>query len=220
MIQPRVYVETTIPSFYHDARSAPAIVARREWTRQWWSDASTLYELVTSLAVVDELSGGPPDRNPPWLELIRDLPLLLVEPAVADIVQTYIQHKLMPGDPSGDALHLALASYHKCDFVVTWNCQHLANANKFGHIRRVNTNAWTLCARDRDPVGIAWRIPMKTNQSDPVIDEIREIRHRISERFDHDPARLVAYYIEMQKEYQDRLIGAAKAGDHKDPSTA
>jgi hypothetical protein len=53
--------------------------------------------------------------------------------------QAYIQHKLMPGDPGGDALHLAVASYHKCDFLVTWNCRHLANANKFGHIRRVNT---------------------------------------------------------------------------------
>jgi hypothetical protein len=42
----------------------------------------------------------------------------------------------------GDALHLthlALASYHKCDFLLTWNCRHLANANKFGYIRRVNT---------------------------------------------------------------------------------
>ena len=45
----------------------------------------------------------------------------------------------MPDDPVGDALHLAIASYHKCDFLLTWNCRHLANANKFGHIRRVNT---------------------------------------------------------------------------------
>ena len=45
----------------------------------------------------------------------------------------------MPKDPLGDALHLALASHHKCDFLFTWNCLHLANANKFGHIRRVNT---------------------------------------------------------------------------------
>ncbi len=49
---------------------------------------------------------------------------------------------------------------------------------------------------------------MKKNQNDPVIDEIREIRHRISARFDHDPAQLVAYYMERQKEYQDRLIGS------------
>ena len=48
---------------------------------------------------------------------------------------------------------------------------------------------------------------MKNKQNDPVIDEIRKIRHRISARFDHDPAQLVAYYMERQKEYQDRLIG-------------
>jgi len=72
------------------------------------------------------------------LELIKDLPLLPVDEGVVEIVQAYIRHRLMPGDPGGDALHLALASYHKCDFLVTWNCAHLANANKFGHIRRIN----------------------------------------------------------------------------------
>jgi len=53
-------------------------------------------------------------------------------------MQAYVWHRVMPADPGGDALHLALASYHRCDFLVTWNCRHLANANKFGHIRRVN----------------------------------------------------------------------------------
>jgi hypothetical protein len=138
MAKPRVYVETTIPSFYYDARTTPDIVARREWTRQWWGPASTKFELVTSVAVLDELAGGPPERSGDWLTLVRDLPLLPVEAAIAEIVAAYQQHKVMPADPAGDALHLALASYHKCDFLVTWNCQHLANANKFGHIRRIN----------------------------------------------------------------------------------
>jgi len=44
----------------------------------------------------------------------------------------------MPNDPQGDALHLAIASYHKVDALLTWNCKHLANANKFDHIRRIN----------------------------------------------------------------------------------
>ena len=47
---------------------------------------------------------------------------------------------------------------------------------------------------------------MKQNLSDPVIDEIREVRHRISARFGHDPTQIVAFYVEMQKQYQDRLI--------------
>lgn len=139
MAKPRVYVETTIPSFYHEARTTPDIVARREWTRQWWSDAARRYELVTSCAVLDELAGGPAERSVPWLALLQNVPLPPVDAAVAEIVHTYIKHRVMPADPAGDALPLALASYHKCDFLVTWNCLHLANANKIGHIRRVNT---------------------------------------------------------------------------------
>ena len=56
----RAYVETTIPSFYQEVRTAPDVVARREWTRQWWATAHERYELVTSPAVLDELSGGDP----------------------------------------------------------------------------------------------------------------------------------------------------------------
>ena len=138
MSGPRVYVETTIPSFYHEARTTPEVVARREWTRRWWATAHGRYELVTSPAVLDELSGGDPERVAERLALIEGLPLLAIDPAVGEIVDTYIRHKVMPANPRGDALHLALASHHKCDFLVTWNCLHLANANKFGHIRRIN----------------------------------------------------------------------------------
>ena len=139
MVKPRVYVETTIPSFYHELRTTPDIVALRDWTRLWWNGARERYHLVTSPAVLDELAGGPPERSAERLGLVRDLPLLRIEAAITEIVQAYIRYRVMPTDPAGDAMHLALASYHKCDFLVTWNCQHLANANKFGHIRRVNT---------------------------------------------------------------------------------
>ena len=50
---------------------------------------------------------------------------------------------------------------------------------------------------------------MNLNQKDPVIDEIREVRHRISARFGHDPSQLVAYYLELQEQYRDRLIDRA-----------
>ena len=61
---------------------------------------------------------------------------------------------------------------------------------------------------------------MEQNLSDPVIDEIREVRHRISARFAHDPAQLVAYYVELQKQYQDRLIETAKQAKRTDQSAA
>jgi hypothetical protein len=72
------------------------------------------------------------------LSLAKDFPLLTIEDEIAGIVEIYIPQKVMPADPSGDALHLAIASFHKCDFLVTWNCRYIANANKFGHLRRVS----------------------------------------------------------------------------------
>jgi|SRR6266853_2395447 len=134
----KVYIETSIPSFYHEIRTEPEMVARKQWTRQWWDDSRNDYQLVTSVAVLDELSSGDYTNKDKCTELVVDLALVPVEPTIAEIVKAYIRHKVMPNDPIGDALHLALASFHKCDFLLTWNCRHLANANKFGHIRRVN----------------------------------------------------------------------------------
>jgi hypothetical protein len=135
----RAYVETSIPSFYFEARPEPQMVARREWTREWRSRVTTLRtELVTSVAVIDELERGDFAARADCLGLIGGLPVLAIEAAIIEVVQAYIRHRVMPADPAGDALHLALASYHRCEFLVTWNCKHLANANKFGHIRRVN----------------------------------------------------------------------------------
>jgi predicted nucleic acid-binding protein len=139
MASGKVYIETTIPSFYFETRPEPEMVARRDWTRQWWTESGARYKLVTSVAVIEELERGDFAAKEQSLELVEHLPLVRVEPPVSEVVEAYIRHQVMPNDPLGDALHLALASYHKCDFLLTWNCRHLANANKFGHIRRVNT---------------------------------------------------------------------------------
>jgi PIN domain len=138
-MKPKVYVETSIPSFYYEIRTEPEMLARKHWTQQWWANAEKDYDLVSSVAVLDELNRGDFPGKEASLGLLSSLPLLPIDQAVTEIVQAYIQQRVMPADPVGDALHLALASYHKCDFLLTWNCRHLANANKFGHIRRVNT---------------------------------------------------------------------------------
>lgn len=134
-----VYIETSIPSFYYEVRSEADNIARREWTRQWWNEHLANYDAYTSEAVIDELEGGSFPGKSSALKLLDSLPLLDINESIADIVEVYISHHLMPNDPAGDALHLAIASFHKCDFLITWNCRHLANASKFGHIRRINT---------------------------------------------------------------------------------
>ena len=136
----KVYIETTIPSFYYDVRPQPEYVAMRNWTREWWDNHRHLYELVTSDPVFDELEGGGEDysHKKDKIRLIDDLELLPVVTEVAEIIKVHIANKTMPKDPTGDAMHLALASYYKCDFLLTWNCSHLANPNKFDHIERIN----------------------------------------------------------------------------------
>jgi len=133
-----IYVETTIPSFYYEVRTDPTMVARRQWTREWFDVAVDRDELVTSGAVLDELERGEFPGRADAIEMVADLTPLQITNAIVEIVREYIERKLMPADPTGDALHLAIASFYGCDFLVTWNCKHLANANKFGSIAVVN----------------------------------------------------------------------------------
>lgn len=134
----RVYIETSIPSFYHEIRTEPEMVARRQWTRDWWDTCRDHYDCVTSIPVIEELQNGHHPEQQECLEMMSSLPVLAIPDPIAEIVDAYIQHQLMPNDPKGDALHLAVASYHRCQFLLTWNCAHLANANKREHIRHVN----------------------------------------------------------------------------------
>lgn len=134
-----VYIETTIPSFYYEGRTEPEMVARKNWTKEWWDTQRKHYQLVTSLAVIEELERGEYPNKEQVIGLLDDIPPLETPVELIDIIDTYANRKLMPFDTKGDAFHLAIASFHRCDFLLTWNCKHLANANKFHHIRRINT---------------------------------------------------------------------------------
>lgn len=95
-------------------------------------------EIITSAAVLDELERGTFPGRADAILLIQKITPLQITEDVRQIVREYIDRKLMPADPSGDASHLAIASFYGCEFLATWNCKHLANANKFGAIARVN----------------------------------------------------------------------------------
>jgi predicted nucleic acid-binding protein len=113
--------------------------ARRQWTRQWWDQCAQRYSLVTSEGVIAELQEGQYESQAQAVDLVSSLPRLEIVDDIANIIDVYLDNHLMPKERLGDALHLALASYHKCDFLLTWNCSHIANANKFEHIRIINT---------------------------------------------------------------------------------
>jgi predicted nucleic acid-binding protein len=133
-----VYIETTIPSFYWETRKDPESVAMKDWTREWWDGPRMLCDCWTSVAVVEELETGDHPEKEQKLDLLEQALLLEINDEIREIAQVYIDNYLMPKDVAGDALHVAVASYYKMDYLLTWNCTHLANARKKQHLRRIN----------------------------------------------------------------------------------
>jgi len=131
-----VYLETTVFSFYYDER--PASSYRRDVTREWWDQESHRYYLVTSYMTLEEV-GQPVYPNWEKVRALADgVPVLQNTPEIEGIVNIYLEHCLMPQNDMGDAFHLAMACYYEVDYLLTWNCKHIANANKYEHIRGVN----------------------------------------------------------------------------------
>ena len=133
-----VYIETTIPSFYHTRRKDAKSIARQKWTREWWTQFQPSCELFSSAATILELEKGSTEETEKRLSLLHGLELLDIIDEVERIAGIYIDRLVMPDDPGGDALHLAVSSYYGLDVLLTWNCRHLANPHKMGHIQRVN----------------------------------------------------------------------------------
>lgn len=132
----RVYIETTIPSFYHDTRRSAGIAAWRAATRAWWDTHRRRYELCTSEITIAELALAPEPKSAACLAMMKDVAVLSAPAGTDQLIDFYVSQRLMPH--GADAAHLAVASLHGIDFILTWNCKHLANANKARHLAVLN----------------------------------------------------------------------------------
>jgi len=108
-MQKRIYIETTIPSFYHTLRTDDESRVRQKWTRQWWNEYADRFTLTSSAAVIEELSEGTSEKTQERLDLLKDVELLPITDKIEQIARVYIEKLVMPNEPSGDALHLAVA---------------------------------------------------------------------------------------------------------------
>jgi len=131
-----VYLDATIPSFLFDERESI-----REYisvTKNWWDTESRHFDIYVSEETIAELSQGDYPRQAEILAFVAQLQVLPPHEQILEIARVYLDNYLMPRVFTGDALHLAYAAFYKCDFLLTWNCNHLANANKRQHIRIIN----------------------------------------------------------------------------------
>lgn len=123
-----IYVETSIVS-YLTARPNRDLVraAHQEVTREWWATREA-FELFISQLVLDEAAAGDAGAAAQRLEALRDLPLLELTAEVTALSVHLLREAALPPKAAADAFHIAFAATHGVDFLLTWNCTHIANA--------------------------------------------------------------------------------------------
>jgi predicted nucleic acid-binding protein len=134
----RIYIESTIPS-YVVARPARDLLqaARQQITKDWWELKRADHELYTSQIALDEIAAGEREMARLRLELTAGLRMLELTPAAEALVDDVLQSGLLPRSAGRDAAHIALATVHGMDILLTWNCRHIANASIEVGLRRL-----------------------------------------------------------------------------------
>ncbi len=132
-----IYLDTTIPSFLFDTREEMKFLI--EITKKWWHEEQSSFHIYVSDETIRELSEGNYPNKEKILDFALKIDILPYAEEIVNIAESYSSNNLMPKKELGDAIHLAYASYYKIDYLLTWNCNHLANANKKPHIRFLNT---------------------------------------------------------------------------------
>jgi hypothetical protein len=128
-MKPKVYLETTIASYLAAWPSRDLITAgHQQITHEWWRTRRDEFELFVSQIVLDESAAGDPDAAARRLDYLKDLSLLDQTEEIADLAQELQQEVPLPEKAHADALHIAFAVVHRMDYLVTWNCTHIANA--------------------------------------------------------------------------------------------
>lgn len=142
----RIYIETTIVSYYTARPSRDLVIAsHQETTRELWPELSTTYDTYISALVYEEAGRGDTDQAKVRLEAIQPFPMLDIDDEARSLADAIIDGKGIPANYPEDALHLAVASVNHVDVVITWNFAHLNNPFTRRAIRRIVEKEGYVC---------------------------------------------------------------------------
>ncbi|MEC4986632.1 MAG: type II toxin-antitoxin system VapC family toxin [Oscillatoria sp. PMC 1068.18] len=124
-----VYIETSILG-YLTARSTRNLVvaANIEVTRDWWESHRNDFTLYISQVVLDEVARGDAEIAAKRLKMLDEVELVELNQEVKDLAREFLQRSNLPAKAADDAIHIAAATFHKLNYLLTWNCKHIANA--------------------------------------------------------------------------------------------
>ena len=133
-----IYIETSIVS-YLTARGSRDLIAaaRQQLTIEWWSDCRSRFELFSSPLVEKEAAAGDHEAAARRLATLDEIPMLELTDEVVVFAEQLMEAGALPEKARDDALHIATAVIHRIDYLLTWNCRHIDNAETKPVIRRV-----------------------------------------------------------------------------------
>lgn len=129
-MKPKLYLETTIPSYLVSWPSRDLIIAgHQQITKEWWEKRRHGFDMYVSQFVIDEAKAGDTGASHDRMMAIDGVPLLEITPKVGVLATDLVVSGVIPKKAAIDAAHIAIAAAHRMDFLMTWNCVHIANAS-------------------------------------------------------------------------------------------
>jgi len=137
-MRPKAYIETTVISYLTARESPVAVIAgRQQVTREWWERRRDLYDLAVSEIVAQEAADGDAEAASKRLAVLEGIPSLSLSPESLALAEALVSECPIPEEWIEDGFHIALSAVNGMDFLVTWNCKHIANAKLRHDIERI-----------------------------------------------------------------------------------
>ena len=125
----QVYIETSVIGYLTGRPNRDVVIAaHQELTRQWWETRSPAFDLLVSELVREEAGRGDAEASAKRLTVIAKIPILQVNDLAVSIAAELVSAGPIPRESVADALHISIAAVNGVDYLLTWNCKHLANA--------------------------------------------------------------------------------------------
>ena len=136
-MNPSVYIETSIVGYLTSRRSRDVVIAaHQQLTRRWWRSRRS-YRLFVSQIVRDEAAIGDPALRARRLRALRGIPALAVTDDATLLAGELVRRGALPKKATVDAFHIGIAAAHQIEYLLTWNCKHIANATMRGTIEEI-----------------------------------------------------------------------------------
>ena len=180
--KPTLYLETTIPSYLTAWPMRDVVLlAQQQLTREWWENHCGRFQVFVSELVLEEAAAGDSDAARRRFEMLAGMPLLQSTSGAERLAMLYLREIPLPSKAARDAAHIAIASVHAMDYLVTWNCRHIAH----GEVRRAVENQPARGATRADDLH-ASGVDGRSAMNDPIVEEVRAAGTRLFEASGND----------------------------------